>query len=166
MSKKDYIVLQDTQTGELLYFATLHRACDHINKVTGLHIGPSTVYSAIKRCGLIAKKRFKSCVDPDADIVTPNRMYNENGWEFNQFGVSDCVIVAEKKMKWYDEDRMQEITDDLWNYRCKVFWDKSEDDSYKRRNTRIEVYKKFRNKESFKDKVLVMKEILKKVEIF
>ena len=162
MSKKDYIVLQDLVTGEIHYFATLHRACDHINKVTGLHIGPSTVYSAIKRCGLIAKKRFKSCVDPDADIVTPNRSYSEGGWEFSQYGISDCVIVAEKKIKWYNEDRMEEINEKLHELRCRVFWDLNSD-GYKRQNTRIEIYKKFRNKESFKEKVVVMKEIIKEI---
>ena len=161
MGKKDYIILQDLETGEILYFATLQRACDHINSVTGLHIVPSTVYSAIKRCGLIAKNRFKSCVDPDADIVTPNRSYSEGGWEYAQYGISDCVIVAEKKLKWYDEERMEEITERLREFRCRVFWDTTE--GTKRANTRVEIYKKFRNKETFKDKVVIMKEIIKEV---
>lgn len=161
---KPLIILQDTQTGELLSFTTLQNASDYINNVTGSNLGPSAVYGAIKRCGTLAKKRFKSCVDPDKWFVEPNRYFFDDDWEFSQFSVSHTVIVAEKRLDWYDEERIEEINEGLRDFRCRVFWDMT-CEGYQRKRTRVEIYKKFPEEVPFEEKVKTMQEIITSLHI-
>lgn len=162
--KKQLITLKDMDTGEILVFYTFQQATEHINKVTGLHILPSTVYNAMKKCGTIAKKRFVTCVELDKDIPLPDRTVVEDGWIFTQFGISETVLACEKKLKWYDEERMEEITKQLRKYRCRVFWD-MQSEYWKREKTRVEIYKKFPQGVLLEDKILEMKEIIKNVNL-
>lgn len=164
MPKKQLIRLKDLDTGEDLVFKTLQAACDYINELTGAHIIPSGLHKALKNCGTVAKKRFACCSNPKDHFPQPDMVKDEDGWRFNQFGVSDTVLSAEKKIKWYDEERMESITKDLIKEKCKVFWDMESDYwGSQRKNTRVEVYKKFQGEISFEDKILIMKDILKRV---
>ena len=87
-----------------------------------------------------------------------------DGWDYTQFGVADTVLSAEKKIKWYDEERIENITQELKERKCRVFWD-MEGDYYgaRRKNTRVEIYKKFSDEISFRDKILIMRDIIKNV---
>lgn len=151
--------LYDNVTGEILEFATLQKACDYINSITGGKLGPSQLYNAFQRCGTVAKKRFSCICNHGRE---PDRVYREDGWEYDQYEVANVVISAEKKLKWYDEKRIEEITDYLRRNRCKVFWDLG-GDNYERMNTRVEIYKKFPEDVSFERKVLEMKKIIESI---
>jgi hypothetical protein len=163
MMPNHQIKLFDNATGEILEFNTLQKACDYINSITGGKLGPSQLYTTFQRCGTVAKKRF-SCICNQGK--EPDRVYREDGWEYDQYEVANVVISAEKKLKWYDEERIKEITDYLRRNRCKVFWDLGGDYyGYERSNTRVEIYKKFPEDVPFESKVLVMKKILSQIEI-
>ena len=173
MPKRQQIKLKDLKTGESLLFRTLQEACDYITEVTGIKTIPSNIYRAIRRCGTIAKKRFAAGLEFSSEMKSPmpdpntNMRSVENGWEFTQYAFSKTVIAAEKKIKWYDEDKIEEINKALKGYRCKVFWDMAGDyPGATRKKTRVEIYKKFQNNISFLDKKTVMVEILKDVGLF
>lgn len=156
-----HIKLFDNATGEILEFNTLQKACDYINSVTGGKLGPSQLYNTFQRCGTVAKKRF-SCICNQGK--EPDMVYKEDGWDYEQYEVSSTVIVAEKKLKWYDEDRMERITGYLKRNKCKVFWDFGGDYGYDRSNTRVEVYKRFEPGTLFKNKVSVLQSIIKNID--
>ena len=153
------IIIKDLVTNEIYEFNNRKEAADHINKVTGLQITPAAVFMAMKTKGRrMAKKRFICICD---DNPERNRTIKQGGWEFTQYGVSDCVIVAERSIKWYDEERMEEITKYLRRKGCRVFWDMiGEYDGATRNHTRVEIYKKFPENTEFNDKVEALKEII------
>ena len=159
--KKQIIRIKDLDTGEHFVFNTLQQACDYINQVTGGHATTSTLYHAIRKCGTVAKKRFQTCAEKFDDIPEPDRTKIEDGWEFIQYGVADNVLSCEKKFKWYDEDRIEDITNFLRENRCRVFWDMQLDTWWARKSTRAEIYKRFPANTPFEDKILKMKEIIK-----
>ena len=159
--KKHKIILKDLDTGEYLQFSTFQEAADYINEVTGMHIVPSTVYYAVKRCGSIAKGRFVSRMDPNL-VPEFDRTKVEDGWVFVQYGMSSTVLSAEKKIKWYDEDRIEDINSALKKHGCRVFWDMLHDYyGATRKQTRVEIYKKFPRETSFPDKIATLKSIIK-----
>lgn len=162
MARKQLITLEDQETCEILKFHTLQEACDYINQVTGYHTRPAQLHNAMKRCGTVAKKRFRCLCDCDTE---PDMLYKEDGWEYAQYEVSSTVIVAEKKLKWYNEDRIERITDYLKQEKCRVYWDLIGDyTGAVRNNTRVEVYKKFEPGITFKKKVSVLQAIINKVK--
>lgn len=165
MPKKSYLRIKDLETGQLHFFKSYREVAEFCSEVTGMDIRLGTVYGAFMRCGTIANKRFATCVPEDGSIPTPDLTKIEDGWEFVQFEVTPTVLTAEKKLKWYDRERIDGITEDLFGYRCKVFWDLGED-VYQRKSTRVEVYKKFPKDVAFKAKIAEMKKILKEVGLW
>lgn len=162
MPIKQLINLRDQVTGEILEFRTLQSACDYVNSITGGNLGPGQLYTAIKRCGSVAKKRFRCLCDCETE---PDMVYKDGGWDYEQYEVSPTVIVAEKKLKWYDEDRMERITEQLREERCRVWWDLAGDYyGAVRNNTRVEVYKRFEPGTPFKNKVSVLQSIIKNID--
>ena len=93
-------------------------------------------------------------------------MKNEKrgGWSFSQFSGAPTVIIAEKKLNWYDEQRMEEIEEEFYlPWRRWIFFDKTENDcnrySKRRKGTRVEAYRKYNN-ENFQENIKTFLEAL------
>lgn len=73
----------------------------------------------------------------------------QGAWEFSQFSGAPTVVIAERRLEWYDKERLDEIEEKLREDRkCRVFISNSEDNpSYekKRKRTCVEVYKRYQD---------------------
>ena len=68
-----------------------------------------------------------------------------DGWNITIFGFAHNVIIAERKFKWYDENRLTEIKEWLEDKKYRVFIRFSETRYKKVRKTfTIEIYKKIK----------------------
>lgn len=166
MPKKSYLRIKDLETGQSYSFKTYREVAEFCSEVTGIYVGVGAVYGAFQRCGLIAKKRFATCASQEGTIPVPDMTKTENNWEFVQFEVSPTVLTAEKKLKWYDEELMQDFKEALRDHECKSYWDTQQENTRERKKTRVEVYKKFRNDVGFNDKIAELKRILKEVGLW
>lgn len=159
------IILYDSETKQDLHFKTLKEATEFIFKETGKIVTPSTLKKTLDRGGSLCKKRFM-CPEMKIEKAQPKyrpkktKILEEDGWTFTQFAWTNTVLIAEKRFKWYDEDKMEYISKLLRKDRCRVFWDERE---YHKNRTGIEVYKKYPQEVRFVEKVDDLKEILKKV---
>lgn len=69
-------------------------------------------------------------------------------WEFRQFNRTPNVIIAETKLKWYDEQRLDTIIKELRQKCCHTVINLVDEDQTnirhkKRKTCRIEIYKKY-----------------------
>lgn len=170
MAKKTKVRLRDTETGEVLVFRTLQETAAYCSKVTGENITLAKVHHALVKGGGLAKGRFGgiSYVNeetPTTIATPPTKNETIKDWLFTQFEISPTVLVAEKKLDWYDEELFDDYKSELHERGCKVFWDYAQPES-KRHHTRIEVYKKFPEQVKFNDKIQILKGILKDVGLW
>lgn len=88
-------------------------------------------------------------------------------WEFFQFPFSDCVLVAERRIGWYDDDKLEEIRYFLKRkYGVRFFWNEASDydrHMYTKHTTKVELYKKYDDDVSFQEKIEDMEQIIKKI---
>lgn len=79
------------------------------------------------------------------------KMIKEGDWTFFQFSGAPNVVIAERKFTWFDQEKFYDASDALREQKCRVFMDESDENSQyykqgKRKHTRIEVYKKYQDK--------------------
>lgn len=88
----------------------------------------------------------------------------EKPLEFWQYKFSPTVILTEKRLRYYDEERFKELEDELKTQEKVIFnWAvASENTNYVKQNCRVELYKKYQENVSFQDKVKDMKRIVEK----
>lgn len=87
-------------------------------------------------------------------------------WEFFQFPFSDCVLVAERRIGWYDDDRLYDIKRYLKDLGVKFYWNEASDydrHMYTKHTTKVELYKKYDDDVSFQEKIEDMEQIIKKI---
>lgn len=71
----------------------------------------------------------------------------KDGWTFTQFPMSSKVIIAERKLKWYNEEEFDRLERELSKKGCRVFFDKGSDiKKYQPKTCWVEVYHKFKDK--------------------
>lgn len=95
-----------------------------------------------------------------------DRYAKKGGWSFFQPICAKCVIVAEKKLPWYDEERYADIARELRKSRCKCVYNTSDENELKKIRTTsvIEVYRKFDGDVPFEEKVEAMLRIMDSVD--
>lgn len=90
------------------------------------------------------------------------------GFEYWQYRFSSTVLIAEKRLKWYDVERFRDLQADLKkNEKVRFYWHEASETShsYTKKSTKIELYKKYPEDTDFKDKVDDMKRIIDKYEL-
>lgn len=97
----------------------------------------------------------------------PNSTYHKiiDKWDFTQYSFSPTVIVAEKRLNWYDEERFMELQTDLKKYeKVRFIWQEASETShtYTKKKCRVELYKKFPEDTTFNDKIRDMEEVIKR----
>ena len=77
------------------------------------------------------------------------RRWKVGRWVFSNYIKTPGVIIANTKVKGYDEDWLCMIEEELISRRYRVFIDRSENETYskKKKRTGIEVYRKFNDGE-------------------
>ena len=88
-------------------------------------------------------------------------------WLFSQYDISSDILIAEVKLPWYDEERLEDIKGELRMNGCRVFVNLADSDNqyYKRRKkfTHLEIYKKY-DKKNFKEKIADFQELIKNID--
>lgn len=88
-------------------------------------------------------------------------------WLFSQYDISSDILIAEVKLPWYDEERLEDIKGKLRMNGCRVFVNLADTDNhYKRRKkfTHLEIYKKY-DKKNFKEKISDFQELIKNIDL-
>ena len=89
----------------------------------------------------------------------------QGGWEYWSYPFSQTVLIAEKKLKWYDEERLTDLWLDLKKYeKVRLCWAEASDTShsYTKKSCRIELYKKYPEDTPFQDKIRDMEEVIER----
>lgn len=83
-------------------------------------------------------------------------------WKFIQYPFSPTVLIAEKKLLWYDEDKLTDLWRELKRIGVRLCWAEASETShaYTKKNCRIELYKKFPEDTPFQDKIRDMETII------
>lgn len=66
-------------------------------------------------------------------------------WKINTFKATENVICAERRLKWYDEERFSAIKRRLHNQGYMFFWNEAvenRDTRYTKHTSRVEIYSK------------------------
>lgn len=87
----------------------------------------------------------------------------EKPWDYIQFKHTPTVICAERKVLWYDVNRLRAIARYLKKKKCRFFWDDDEPDKYRgyvRHKCRVQIYKKYPEDMPFQDKIKDLKTII------
>lgn len=90
------------------------------------------------------------------------KLLKKDGWLFQEYPFSKDVLIAERTLGWYDEDRLEQIRVGLKESGCRFFYDK-EGKGSRRHTTRIEIYKRFETPD-FEEKIASLKDIIDKCE--
>ena len=92
-----------------------------------------------------------------------DRKTKEGGWDYFQPAQIYTVISAEKKLKWYDRERFEEIYYTLKEEGCRCYFDMTDDElegKYIRKGSSVQVYKKYPDTLSFEEQVQELKKLL------
>lgn len=86
----------------------------------------------------------------------------ENGWTYTVYPFSQTVMMAEHRIRWYDEKRLERIRTELREKGCKCCWAKAAVNSSKitKNAVYVEVYKLFSEGKTFEEKQEVLRGIL------
>ena len=86
----------------------------------------------------------------------------EGGFKFTQYPFSPTVLIAERRLMWYDEERFEDLKDRLKLEKVRFYWSPASDTSrsYTKQTTKIELYKKYPKDTPFEHKVEDMKTII------
>lgn len=156
------IKLYDSKTDQHLEFAILQDACNYIFNETGKRVSPGALHLTIMRGGTLVKKRFACPQDNTTYLYSKNgNNMKVNGWLFTHYPYSKNVVVADRTLRWYDKDRIEEITEELKSYGCKVYWDT---EKAKRNTVGCEIYKRFPEEKTLLEKTQALMEIIKKIK--
>lgn len=89
----------------------------------------------------------------------------QGGWEYWSYPFSSTVLIAERRLKWYDEVRLMEFKTDLKKYeKVRLCWQEASETShaYTKKNCRIELYKRYPEDTPFNDKIRDMEEVIER----
>ena len=88
-------------------------------------------------------------------------------WDFWQYKFAPTVIVAEKKIKWYDEDKLLDLAEDLRAEEgVRSYWEKGQRlERYAKHHTSLELYKRYPEDIPFKEKMKDMQRIIEKYNL-
>lgn len=91
----------------------------------------------------------------------------KDGWEYWSYPFSQSVLIAEKRLKWYDEERFEDLQTRLKREKVRFYWVEASDTShsYTKQTTRIELYKRYPKDTPFEHKVEDMKRIIDRYEL-
>lgn len=98
---------------------------------------------------------------------SPHSTYHKkkDGWEYWSYPFSQTVLIAEKCLKWYDEDKLTDLWLDLKKYeKVRLCWAEASDTShsYTKKSCRVELYKRYPEDTPFQDKIRDMQEVIKR----
>lgn len=178
MPAKVPISVKRLDTGEVRTFNYYEPACKWINEVTGLNIASGRISNALIRNHLVAKKQFyverldgvvkehKAGLSRRMDDC--DRHYRKDGWLYEQYCVSQNVIVAEGKLPWYNVEKLEEMKKRIRRMGYFFAYGRSDDYSNgyyvsRKQSARIEIYAKFPNNTPFEKKVDEMVKIIAKI---
>lgn len=130
----------------------------------GIMVIFATMYEEMERRGLFINPKKRK------DMTHYRVGYTEEqigDWVFSQYDISSNILIAEVKLPWYDEERLEDIKEELRKKGCRVFVILADSDTkyYKRRknSTRLEIYKKYDEK-NFKEKIADFQELIKNID--
>lgn len=90
-------------------------------------------------------------------------------WLFYEYNISSNILIAEVKLPWYDEERLEYIKNELRKNGCRVFINLTDADNQllkrKRNSTHLEIYKKYDEK-NFKEKIADFQELINSSDYF
>jgi hypothetical protein len=88
----------------------------------------------------------------------------KDGWEYWSYPFSSTVLIAEKKLLWYDEDKLTDLWLELKRIGVRLCWAEASDTShaYTKKNCRIELYKRYPEDTPFQDKIRDMEEVIER----
>lgn len=91
----------------------------------------------------------------------------QGGWEYWSYPFSQSVLIAEKRLKWYDEERFEDLQTRLKREKVRFYWAEASDTShsYTKQSCRVELYKKYPKDTPFEHKVEDMKQIIDRYEL-
>lgn len=94
-----------------------------------------------------------------------DRYAKGGGWSFFQPICAKCVLVAERKLPWYSEEKYGKIYYTLRKSGCRCYYNASDlvQNRRGRKTSVIEIYKKFKDDIPFEEKVKKMQEIINNV---
>ena len=174
------IILIDNLTGERLEFRSQTEAADHINKVVGTKLTAANIYLAIQKKHQLGWGRFSfqeinqpiinkgkniEAVEYKPFIRTRTKI--RDGWEFTCFWFTPNVIIADRRLLWYDEDRLQQIKKTLRKNKCYFAWNEAADNDSPetKHTTRVEVYMLVDKYLPFERKISQIMEIIDRYDI-
>lgn len=88
----------------------------------------------------------------------------QGGWEYWSYPFSQTVLIAEKILKWYDEDKLNDLWFELKRIGVRLCWAEASETShaYIKKNCRIELYKRYPEDTPFNDKIRDMEEVIER----
>lgn len=88
----------------------------------------------------------------------------EGPWLFTIYSFSPKVMVAERKIKWYDDARLNEIRERMKDGGCKFFWNETATNGSGKHHTTVEVYQVTEKDIPFKDRIEMLQPLLEMVK--
>ena len=92
--------------------------------------------------------------------------YFDKPWEYTQFGFAPTVLLAERRIPWYDEETLINIRNILNRLQIMFFWNETSDKTgkYTKHSTSIEIYMKFPREIEFSEKIEKMRSLIGKIK--
>ena len=150
--------VKDLRTGNIGFFNKQGEALAWIRKLSKKETSLATVSLSIK-LNRPRYKRFeitlmpKEKVEKEAKPMTHTKKVE--GWDFWQGELTPTVLVAERRLKYYDNDRFQAVSEALNDLGYLTYFDtfKGENTGKKKTKARVEIYRKFDEDVSFEEKI-------------
>ena len=160
--------VKDLKTGNIGFFNRQNEALGWIRKLSKRKTNSSCITASIKLNRPIYG-RFEISVIPreKAEKVAKPMTHTKkvDGWDFWQGEKTPTVLVAEKRLNFYDNDQFQAVTDTLKPLGYIAYFDTTNDENMakKRLKARVEIYRKFDADVLFDKKIEQMLEVLNNV---
>lgn len=159
------VILYDSLTKKEQTFKSGQALISYFKRTEGKDLSQPSLSASIKNAGRIFNRYYVYKVGsprPQPKIIGVKKK-RVGDWNFTLLGITPNVIVADKVLPFYDEDKFKKIEKELKKHNCRVFFDLSDgkDQKKERQRTRVEVYLKT-NPAPFKEMIKVLEEIIEK----
>ena len=150
--------VKDLRTGNIGFFNKQGDALKWIRKLSKKETSLATISTSIKHNRPIYK-RFEVSIMPkekaEKEAKPMTHTKKVEGWDFWQGELTPTVLVAERRLKYYDNDRFGAISEVLNDLGYLTYFDtfKGENTGKKRTKARVEIYRKFDEGVSFEEKI-------------
>ena len=161
------VKLFDLVLEETFDYPTQLNVVEHIRRDGYSKLTPSVVSRATRMQQLLYNRYFVCRLDKHTNPLHKPKYETEvatrDGWYYLSPGCAQEVLVADKVLPFYDEDKFDWLERKLKKEGCRVFFDLTDEDGDKksRKKCRIEIYKVFK-RTPFKEKIEQMEEIIHK----